>query len=333
MQMIEKTLLQVEIGSGVAFNNLTIIPLIAANQGEPDYLTLDEALAWNQVQVTETSEAGNVPELRLINRGQQAILLLDGEEVVGAKQNRILNLTILVPPMSKMTIPVSCVEAGRWAHSSREFSSEGRAFYAEGRARKAAQVTGSLRARGARSSEQGAVWADIAEKAQRMNSHSDTAAMACMYEDYQHSIGNYQNAIKAIEGQVGAVFAINGQIRGLELFDFAATFHKLMPKLVGSYALDTIDEQGDSAADAPLEVGRFLAAVAAAEGSVHPAVGEGEDIRISSPGLTGGALHARERIVHLCAFATRGTDSGIKRRETALTRSRQRMRRYQDRED
>jgi hypothetical protein len=40
--------------------------------------------------------------------------LLDGEELIGAKQNRALNLTILAPAKQVIVIPVSCVEAGRW---------------------------------------------------------------------------------------------------------------------------------------------------------------------------------------------------------------------------
>ena len=256
-----------------------MIPLVAANGVEPDYLTLDEALARGNVRVTETSEAGDVPELRLENLGEQPVLLLDGEELVGAKQNRVLNLTILAPAKSTITIPVSCVEAGRWSHTSPEFSTKGRAFYAAGRARKADQVTASLRTSGTRHSRQGEVWEDIAAKSRRMESYSDTAAMECLYEDYQDQVEEYLKAIEVVEGQAGAVFAINGQIRGMELFDFSVTFRKLMPKLLRSYALDAIDEQDGSANSSPPDVMRFLSAVAAADGSEHPAVGVGDDIR------------------------------------------------------
>ena len=118
MQIIEKTLRQVSTGAGVSFNNLAATPLVGANGAEPDYLTLDEALARGDVRVTETSDAGDVPELLFENLGEKSVLLLDGEELVGAKQNRVLNLTILAPAKRTITIPVSCVEAGRWSHSS-----------------------------------------------------------------------------------------------------------------------------------------------------------------------------------------------------------------------
>jgi len=331
MQIVEKTLTLVSTGAGVSFNNLAVSPLVAVNGAEPDYLTLDEALARGDVRVTETSEAGDVPELRFENRGEKSVLLLDGEELVGAKQNRVLNLTILAPAKSTITIPVSCVEAGRWSHSSPEFSTKGRAFYAAGRARKAGQVTDSLRTSGTRHSRQGEVWDDIAAKLSRMESYSDTAAMECLYDDYQDQVEEYLKAIEVVEGQVGAVFAINGQIRGMELFDFKSTFRKLMPKLIRSYALDAIDEQGGSTNNKPQDVERFLASVAAADGSVHPAVGEGEDIRISGPRLAGGALSARDRVIHLCAFQLPEVSSHEQSRGGDLARSSRRMRHYHGR--
>ena len=280
------------------------------------------------MRITETSDAGDVPELRLENLGELSVLLLDGEGLVGAKQNRVLNLTILAPAKSTITIPVSCVEEGRWSHSSPEFSTKGHAFYATGRAHKAEQVTASLRTSGTRHSRQGEIWEDIAEKSSRMESYSDTAAMECLYEDYQDQVEEYLKAIEVVEDQVGAVFTINGQIRGVELFDFSTTFRKLMPKLLRSYALDAIDEQSGCTNSKLPDVMRFLSAVAAAKGSEHPAVGEGDDIRISGPGLAGGALCARDRVVHLCAFQLQKMESNGQSSGSNLASSSLRIQNY-----
>src|SRR5512142_1947912 len=125
-----------EIAPPVVAGNLTMYPLLAEHETPPAYTTLDEALAAGFVKVTEVSDAGSVPELTIVNDGPTPVLLLDGEELVGAKQNRIVNLTILVPPQSRLPLPVSCVEAGRWAHRSRSFAAAGRTHYASGRAMK-----------------------------------------------------------------------------------------------------------------------------------------------------------------------------------------------------
>jgi len=60
----------------------------------PGYLMLDEALAAGLASVTEVSVDGSVPELRLQNLAPSPVLILNGEELLGAKQNRVVNLTI-----------------------------------------------------------------------------------------------------------------------------------------------------------------------------------------------------------------------------------------------
>jgi len=200
--------------------------------------------------------------LKVVNRGDVAVLLLDGEELVGAKHNRVLNLTILVPPRHTATIPVSCVESGG-GDMSRTSSAQlpARTQFAEGRAAKMHQVTSSLEAHGTRRSDQQAVWSAIAEKSARL----------------------------------GAEFLVNGRLAGLELLDAPSTWRKLSPKLVRSYALDAIDRK-QVRPPVTSHDGTFLIdAVAASQGTVFPAVGEGEDVPLRGRDLIGAALVARER--------------------------------------
>jgi len=102
-----------EFGPATSVANLTMYPLLHGDETVPGYATLDEALAAGFVTVTEVSESGHVPELTIVNNGPVPVFVLDGEELVGAKQNRIVNLSILVPPHTKLPLPVSCVVCGR----------------------------------------------------------------------------------------------------------------------------------------------------------------------------------------------------------------------------
>jgi hypothetical protein len=77
-----------------------------------------------------------------------------------AKQNRVLNLTILVPAPSTTPIPVSWVEYGDGSIGREGVASFPRAQFAEGRAARAKQVTDSLIDAGQRQSDQSAVWQD-----------------------------------------------------------------------------------------------------------------------------------------------------------------------------
>lgn len=305
MQAFADTLAQLKLGTAQTFENLTVFPLLGDQLDAADYLTLDEALERKVATVSEVSEGGIVPELRFDNVGDSPVLLVDGEELVGAKQNRVLNLSILAGAHSSVRIPVSCVERGRWRYMSRHFRSADRNLYASARAAKMAQVSASLRQSGLRCSDQFSVWEDIAAKSDRLNARSTTEAMASIYERHRSRLDAYQSAFQVQEAQVGATFAVNGSIVGLEVFDVSATFRKLLKKLVGSYALDAIDVP-ETRNDVPSldEVIAFLDRVKRAALEFFPAVGEGQDVRLNGHSISGAALLAGGRLVHLSAFAT-----------------------------
>ena len=88
----------------VPFGNVAMSPLLARDEGQrraPGYRVLDDALASGLVEIAEVSEQGSVPELRVVNRHPDPTLIVDGEELVGAKQNRVVNLTSLVDARSE----------------------------------------------------------------------------------------------------------------------------------------------------------------------------------------------------------------------------------------
>jgi len=108
MKLINDTLAALSIAAPQRFANLTVYPLIAPVDRDADYLVLDEALRRKLASVTEVSSGGSVPELAFDNQADEGVLLLDGEELVGARQNRVLNITILVGGHQHIVIPVSC---------------------------------------------------------------------------------------------------------------------------------------------------------------------------------------------------------------------------------
>ncbi|MBK7729472.1 MAG: hypothetical protein IPJ33_13535 [Gammaproteobacteria bacterium] len=303
MKALDIALSGIRMGSPVTLENLTMFPLLGDAVGQPGYLTLEEALQSGLVRVTEVSEQGSVPNLCLVNEAEIPVLLLDGEELVGAKQNRIVNLTIMVAAKSETVIPVSCVEAGRWSRQSDEFSAAGRAHFSRGRAEKTAHINASMGADGTRYSNQSAVWDAIAEKSQRMQARSPTGAAAAMYDDNVVTLERFIAAFSAAELQNGAAFAINGQLIGMDLFDSPVTLAKQLKKLVTSYALDAIDERSDKAvAGTGADCQTLIEAIRRAERSHYRAVGLGEDVRLDSPEINGGSLIVDDRLVHLCAF-------------------------------
>ena len=238
MVTVELSALPSRISVGVAqtFRNLVVVPLLDPSSPVAGWLTLDDALERGATEITEVSETGSVPQLKLLNRGDAAVFLLDGEELVGAKQNRILNLSILVPGRTSLEIPVSCVEQGRWSWRSRGFSSADRVIYSKLRRSNAEAVSESLAFSGDRRGDQGKVWDDISSKSVRMSVHSDTGAASALYERYREDLDGFVAGIEAAPGQVGAAFLVNGRFAGLDLLAGPDVLARLLPKLVRSYA-------------------------------------------------------------------------------------------------
>jgi hypothetical protein len=310
MDTLRAALQEVQIGSSIAVGRLAMFPLFKSEPSVPSYRLLDDALDAGFASVTETSTGGSVPELLFRNLSDENILLVDGEELVGAKQNRVLNLTILVGARQEVKIPVSCVEAGRWAWRSQLFVAGRRGLHARARSAKMGGVSASLRERGVRARHdiQSAVWRSIEDKMFALNSLSETAALHDVYGASEVRLKEIRNRFEAQAGQIGAAFAIGGRIIGIEMFDAAETLARLLPKLVDSYAFDAIEIPSDAPrADLPGcdEVKEILDRIAGAQGAEYPALGKGRDVRIDGDHLHAAALLVEGRLIHLSAFDQR----------------------------
>ncbi|GIV18796.1 MAG: hypothetical protein KatS3mg023_0547 [Armatimonadota bacterium] len=330
---VTQALLRLQLGEPVTFKNLSMFPLLDGATGSPDYLTLEQALQQDLVTVSEVHEGGVVNSLKVSNRAPQAVLIVDGEELIGAKQNRVVNLTILVPAEETIVIPVTCVEQGRWHHVSHHFRPSRQAMPSTIRARKSQQVYYRRAMTGEPLADQGDLWNVIADRQREMGVRSATGAMADIYEQYEVTLGDYERAIQPRDGQVGALFAINGRIVSLDVFDYADTLRLLFPKLLRSVALDAISFfQPEFTPLTSSAASDFVHRVAHAEAQAFPSPGEGEDMRLRAAGMVGAALWARERTVHLCAFTLPEPPDGRTDDTfdlfTSLSRPSARLRRY-----
>src|SRR4051794_9813843 len=193
----------IRVGNPTCHESLTVFPLYAEPNGQVEYLLSDEALQAGSVTVQEVSEGGSVPNLLVENKGDRRVLFLEGEELVGAKQNRILNSSVLLPAKSRTKIPVSCVERGRWAYKSSHFGSEGRHSPSKMRYTVRSSVTASLMDGAGHRSDQGKVWSEVDAQQSLHGVASPTAAMADTYVAIQDKINVYVDQFQYPEGAIG----------------------------------------------------------------------------------------------------------------------------------
>ena len=294
-----------QLGDPVAHRGVVVAPLFPLSTPRAVYITLDQAIPQG-LRVVEVDEGGSVGELVVENPTGSAVLLYDGEELLGAKQNRVLNVTVLVPAERTIRIPVSCVEQGRWSHESRDFHGAPATAYPELRRRKAEALAAEPMRRG---SAQGEVWADIADKAGRLGHHSPTGAHADMQRDLAPRMDDLARAFPAQPGQCGVVLALDGRVVCLDAVSRPDAFAQLYSKLLRGYMLDAI-EALDRPAAAREVIARFLAALDPAGAKRSPSAGLGEDLRMEGTGVIGSGLELDGELIQVSAYGRDSAEHG-----------------------
>ncbi len=277
-----------ELGEPRLFHGLTILPLFPATKPQVEYVGLDEAVS-RGLQVAEVDSAGAVQTLLVDNPLAERVLVYEGEELAGAKQNRVIRGTVLVEAKTSMKIGVHCVERGRWAFNSAHFAPVPRAAYPE--LRKAQRLG------------QGAVWAEVEAKQFRMDSHSPTEAAEQLYVDHKGLLDEYLQALPRLDGQAGALVGVAGRLVCLDFVSRSEVFAGLYLKLLRGYALSAIEQP----VNRPLRkaaVGRFLGELELAQRTRRPAVALGEERQLTEYAV-GSELVVDGEVVALTAFPAR----------------------------
>jgi len=295
---------RIRVGEPVRHQALSIFPLFSDSNGGVDYRLSDEALADESLIVEETSESGSVPELQVENKGDTLVLFIEGEELIGAKQNRILNTSVLIAAKSKVKIPVSCVEQGRWGYRSRRFHSSG--SHSPSRLRYALKrsVSGSTRSGRGHRSNQLEVWNCVAACLSTHDVASPTSAMSEAFEAVEERTSDFRSELKYVEGATGVAVAIGKQVVALDVFDKPSTCQKVWDRLMSGCILDALHaEPHQDRADAA-DVERLVQSADEADWQQVQPVGEGEEYRAEFAEDHASALSFGDNLVHASVVAS-----------------------------
>ena len=249
---------------------LALYPLFTLAPAAPAYLTGPEADRLGVLRVAEKPGGATVPELTVHNTGALPLLLLEGETLVGAKQNRTLDASVLVPAGAAADIAVSCVEAGRWGAPRASTRSLRHAPADLRRVKTATLAREQLRA-----SKQAAVWSRIARYEQELGAASPTSAMEDVAESRTADVSSLVASSRPLPNQCGVAVAIGATVRGFDCFDKPSTLAVYWDSLVAGYALDAVGAPVD-AAPAPAVVEAVAQAAAAAPRSPGAPAGLGD---------------------------------------------------------
>ena len=294
-------------GQNCEFRGITVIPITSSQKaGKCRYISGKKAIEDGKLVVEEVCESGVVSQVRALNNGTKPVLLVNGQGLKGAKQDRIVNITVVIAAKSSVEVPVSCVERGRW-HSNSKHARFAAANFATTEIRRTIEDAAR---RGAENpykeigNSQGAVW-DIVEKtAAEKAINSETENLNDVFESESSELDEAVANLAPPKDAVGMAVLKDGTQISLDIFQHPDLLTDHWSDIVKGAALVSRGNKRkeDVADEGEKIITEFLKGITLEGIESEPAPGAGEYILPRSPLLNGRMLIDSGELAHLSAF-------------------------------
>ena len=300
--MTMKTIATAKVGQPVRHRGVSIFPLYLETKHPSSAVVADDSL-----EVSEL-ESASVPQLLVTNNKDVPVIIPAGRVLEGGRQTRTVNVSILVPAGATITIPVSCVEAGRW-HGGSQFRDSKRIAGRNVRIAKQRGVKGSIDRYGMKHSDQSAVWDSISSELIARSIHSESSSYLAADGYFEHN-AKLSALLDAFEkegvdpGQTGIAVAYGDKVAGIELFTNTGDFARSWESLVRAAVLDSPEDLAEDAGIGIADVEKFLADVAAQTATEAKGTGLGTEYHVATDRVVAHALvDEAGELMHAYAFA------------------------------
>jgi ARG and Rhodanese-Phosphatase-superfamily-associated Protein domain len=292
------------LGTRQRIGTIDLIPLVrAGTSGEADLLA-HEALAAGALEVLE-KDGGVVQELLARNKAPRPVVIIEGETLVGARQNRIVAHTVVVAAGQDVIVPVGCMEHGRWHFKSAQFASGASPSEWKMRREIKASVMRSRSAGGAAALNQSALWDRVDQELATAEVHSSTADYHELVERRMGEAASLLAGVRPVDGQVGLLALSDGLLVAIDLVGSSATWGHLAERALRSLLPAASDPEASASRPEArrLSAEEWLRVLGGARIARRPAIGLGDDFELAADGLIGSGVWLDGRPAHLSAFA------------------------------
>jgi hypothetical protein len=334
-------MMDVKLSGAQTFEKLTVFRLVAAGADDLPCDLLTDAMSAGTLTIGEVGQ-GTVPALVATNTDERAVLVLDGEQLIGSRQNRMTNRSILLPGHSQTEFPVFCMEQGRWHFTSAQMAPAPQ--HSPVKLRRHARVAEARRADAGMPAapetlraEQGAYWHDVADTLKSVGGDSATGSLHAAYEANLGRIAEFVAAFGSERDQVGLLAFAGDAALGLDILGAPRLYARVHERLLRGYVLDALEhaaKQRGTEATAPdaAAAQRYLDIVRDAPRHGAPTTGTGTYHVLSGTVVGGELLDDSRRLTHLSAFPTtqRGSHHEPRATEPHVAPPSQRRRHHRD---
>lgn len=231
-----------ETNASYTCEKLRLYPIIAndefreAHKDIGQSVPMNKALADGRLKVSEKEGGGTVNTLQAKNTSTDTIYLMQGEVVVGGKQDRMLAQDVLIAPGATMDIGAFCVEHGRWSEGGTGKAFNGTAGVVSQEVRKAAAVQ----------KDQSEVWDKVAKNVAKHDANAPSGSYVAVTRDekflkaqkqYKDRLGRLPHSVKHI---VGVVAVTGDRVVGCDVFATEEMFAQAFPQLIDAYIAEAL---------------------------------------------------------------------------------------------
>lgn len=279
-------------------HNIKLFP-ITGEFGNNGFSTLEEGLSSREIEMIDTR---GVNEIIIKNHGTRRVFAIDGEEIIGARQNRILNTDVYIEPQSEYVVPVTCIEQHRW-EGSRVFEEAGFTVTPSLRSTLALTIKESLDRKRGFQSNQSLIWTKIDHTLKSTRVNSITSSFHDVYKSLGEIINEIMEGFDTIRDSIGFAAFINDEFIALDLFCTNSLYQKFERKLLKSYILDGYIRKYTKERGIKITPGELLKRIGGIKCNEYPAVTRGHELRGFQDDILVKAYIPEDNPIHVSAFA------------------------------
>jgi hypothetical protein len=217
--------------------NITIAQIKYESKEVENIISLESAFKSNSVTITELKEQ-QVNAVELHNLSNSYIFILDGDIIKGAKQNRVINTSILVAPKGKAIIPVSCIEEGRWDDTDDNFNYSMHIAHNSIRYDKLNQINNKNKKEFNFRASQQTVWNNVEKNIHCLVAESPTKSHTDMFEKFNVDLESMTNHFDIHKDSNGILIFVNNKLISCEIFNSKKLYSDYFNKILISAAME-----------------------------------------------------------------------------------------------
>ena len=298
--------MEVHIQSFQQAYNLGVVQFSTDFKDSLKYISSESAIKRKCIEVREVHESGSVNHLQVINTSEDCVFMMDGDILVGAKQNRVLNTSVYISPKSSTVIPVSCVEQGRWRYQSSTFTSGSYTAPAFLRSAKSSTVHANLKSYNMPASDQGEMWNRVSEYQLASSVSSPTSSLSDVFDTRANDFEAFTASFTPAPGANGCAIFLEKDILSLDVFNRGDVYGEYFVKLLRGTAAEAFymkKKRGTlKETEAVFKTQDFFDRYEELPFESFPGVGAGREERFRGEQSTGFALTVDGVVVHLTSL-------------------------------